>query len=267
MKKFAAIILVGLVACRNNEPVGLTDVTSFPINANEPDWVAYEGVLPTAGGEMHVELSLRKKPLNGHRDYHMFAAEKNRYSTFALTKKSSPGSTPGEPGMTYMTMGRYILEGDTDDVTLKLDNVEKKKNGPFDPSPELRMDNLVFRTTEEGNWLTLVSHDNYKDEGKVYRIPKRQRLFTAEGFYGFDGDQSEFFEKNTGEKWTIAKEGMHEYLKTKYGQHVRDKFEQIYVRGLAFAIIDKDEEGKDKESIVFKSVIRIGTPPDDPAPN
>jgi hypothetical protein len=102
-----------------------------------------------------------------------------------------------------------------------------------------------------------VEHGYPSDESKTYRIPKRQRMFTAEGFYSAVGDSTEFYETNTGQYWKLAKEGLYDDLLVEYRKKKREKFEGIYLRGLAYSVKELDDKGNEIESIVFKRLISL----------
>ncbi len=85
----------------------------------------------------------------------------------------------------------------------------------------------------------------------------RSNLFTAEGYVTVDSLTSEFFERNTGEKWKLAKLVEYDSIKTTYQKLATEKNEGIYLKALAYSIEDPDSVNTSHKSIVIKRILRM----------
>jgi hypothetical protein len=86
---------------------------------------------------------------------------------------------------------------------------------------------------------------------------RRSNLFTAEGYVTADSTTSEFYERNTGEKWNLAKLVEYDSIKMTYQKLATEKNEGIYLKALAYSIEDSDSANSSHKSIVIKRILRM----------
>lgn len=228
-----------------------SDKKSFPvINVNENEWATYEGRWSTKEAILRIELSLKVGAFGYDSDY--------RLIEFYDTKNSSTSSK---------SQGKYSTQYNRPDneLAITLHEINQFSKGSF-----LRFNKLATgKNSEEMYFITRGNNEllpcdaDYKilTEDKRFTLHKRSRLFTIEGYITFENDSAVFFERNTFEHWRVAHLGEFNELRKTYGKLAKQKYEGIYVKALAYSIID--EQAKDSlDFLVIKQTKNVGGDPD-----
>jgi hypothetical protein len=249
MKKLFVLILL-LSACSKPQE---QKQTPFPIVASsENDWVVYEGrVRDKKGHVVDIELSLEQDAVGLEADFKLnINAKNNKYQTaFSPTGKYSIsyGFPNQEKGITVECQAKGIPASES---FIK----ELNKKIKF---PELADGENLFFLTENSEKLILTDSHFSPLINSSNALYHRSNLFTAEGYVTADSVTSEFFERNTGEKWKLAKLVEYDSIKTTYQKLATEKNEGIYLKALAYSIEEPDSVNTSHKSIVIKSILRM----------
>ena len=129
-------------------------------------------------------------------------------------------------------------------------------------------DEMFFLT--RGNDELLPCDDNFKPitTDRRYTLHKRSRLFTVEGYITFGQDSAEyfkqdsatFFERNTSEYWRVTDLGEFNELRLLYKKLAKEKFEGVYLKALAYSVMDTTL--REKNVLVIKRISDVGNDPD-----
>jgi len=222
--------------------------SSFPVlTVSEDEWATYEGRWLTKEGIMRFELSLK----NGTVGIDSF------YKLLESTESDSLASGTISYGIysTYYGSAKnelhICLHGLSDymhDVHFRI----KKSNIP---------DEMCFIT--RGNDELLPCDNGFKPITTDWRytLHKRSKLFTIEGYITFDEDTVDFFERNTFDRWKLTELGEFNDLRTKYKQFARVKYEGIYLKALAYSVMDTTSQGGEN-ALVIKRILNFGNDTD-----
>ena len=74
-------------------------------------------------------------------------------------------------------------------------------------------------------------------------------------------DTTDFFEKNTRKKWSVAQLGEYDEAVNKYNYLAKEKFEGVYVKALSYTVLRKSKDGEDVKALVFKKILEIDSMP------
>jgi hypothetical protein len=194
---------------------------------NDHRWVTYEGILPLENDSVEVQLSL-------------LPAAVGLDSKFSLVLQS-------EEGTGRSIVGDYHTDYASNDiyVTLLASNMND-------------FTGMTFRTSD-GDDLTLARAHKSGAPVRVYKLLKRLRLFTIEGYFSKIDGELEFFERNTRQSWIVIKHGKFNEISAAYEKSVKEKYEGIFVRALAYAVANPLKESE-MEALVFKNILQIGEP-------
>jgi hypothetical protein len=255
MKKLFVPLLLLLFCCQTEDKEAVVLPTIYE---DEPDWVVYEGIIPLESGEeINIELSLlRGSPglesdykLNewnaAHNMYVMHRSSSNKYTTLR-------GSNPDELiiQLHESRVNQELFLGKGSPAQL-----EKKMRESFKRTTE-----LFFKT--KGNELVLVDKYFREVDAKKYSLIRRSKTFTIEGYITFVNDTSEFFEMNTRETWALAGRAMFPKARSTYYSLAKEKFEGIYLKGLAYSVQHQSSSGKSIDALVLRNIyeMRPGKP-------
>ncbi len=249
MKKLIVLILLFTACSKPQEQ----KQTPFPIVASsENDWVVYEGrVRDKKGHVIDIELSLEQDAVGLEADFKLnINAKNNNYQTaFAPTGKYSIsyGFPNQEKGITVecQAKGNPASESFIKELNKKI------------KFPELADGENLFFLTENSEKLILTDSHFSPLINSSNALYHRSNLFTAEGYVTADSVTSEFFERNTSEKWELAKLVEYDSIKTTYQKLATEKNEGIYLKALAYSIEDLDSVNISHKSIVIKSILRM----------
>jgi|GEM_PF-6667518 len=229
----AFVIVCCLTACSdgNRKPV------LFPATpvSNDEAWISYEGMLPYDNDSAEVELALLPAAVGIDSKFHLVVRPDDTKSISLIGNYTTDYS--GRE--IYITLLKYNLA-----------NVIKNKKGIF-------AGNETTLRTLDGNQLAYAEGGPGSKKAS-FTLLKRIRLFTIEGYFYHD-DEPEFFERNTHQRWRVLKRGKFWEVDKGYEHVVKEKYEGIYVRALAYSAAYVDN-GKETEVLVFKNILKIGQP-------
>jgi hypothetical protein len=257
MKQSTLFLLVFLIAChsKDKEEVIFDPVSYEP----ELEWVTYEGLYPDGkSGDLTIELTLRtggvgldNKYTIAGRNYECTGdcvyISSNSNGTYSTMYGSKPSEVviqlKGSQSGTFVTAGSK-------------DAVQK-----FITTNTTKEVDLYFKS-DGGDRLIAVDDDfDPLTDDLKYILFRRSKPFTVEGYLTFLKDSAEFFELNTRENWVVAKLGAYKNAKIKYFELAKEKFEGLYVKGLAYTVHHVTPQGKEIDALVLRRIfdIRPGT--------
>ncbi len=254
---FPITVLVIACACSSKpvkrEPFPFTEVT-------EKEWVVYEGIIVSDDGyEMDVELSLKENAVGVDSDYRLYAVSHSDSMWIGISQ--GRGKFSMVYGLPDNAMGVELKGSETGrPVTSTMFvpvSLAKHHNREVKHSVIVSQD-FYFRT-HGGDELILTDDDfdPLSKDGR-YTLHKRSDLFTAEGYLTVeeDGDM-EFFERNTFEKWNVARLGRSTEIDTTYKKLATIPFEGIYLKALAYSVADTSAIGEPIRKLVVKRVLEM----------
>jgi hypothetical protein len=216
----------------------------FPLpTIPDNQWTTYEGKWLTEEGIVRVELSLKTGPFGIDSDFKLGESTELNSKAFGSFSKGKYtvlyGLPNNEVGIVINNLG----------AKTKSFHFRHKESSQFDMSEE-----MFFLTRGDGELLPCDRNFNPITTDPRFGLHKILDKFTVEGYVTFESDKALFFEQNTGVEWRLANLGEYDEVKTKYEELVKEKFEGIYVRALAYSTPDA-VSGK---AIVIKRIIVIG---------
>ena len=244
MKKLLTFLsLAALLACSSPRPE-----EPFPhYQADEEDWITYEGYLPSKDGlDVFVELSLFPGAPGMESHYRMIERPDPKSAFYG--NYSSRGTYS-----VLRTAGASILE-----ITGKTQTGAVFRANGMSQKYELA-DDLYLKSN--GDYELLPVDESFQPIGG-YKLTRRiSPLFTVEGYFTVYTDTTDFYEKNTGKKWSVAQLGDYNEAVNKYHYLAKEKFEGVYVKALSYSVLLKDRQGEDVKALVFKKIIEIDSMP------
>lgn len=243
--KTLLILLAGAVfSCSRPQPIS----EPYPhYLIEEEDWIVYEGTLPASyGPDVHVELSLFPgAPGLGSRYNMMEYPDVSRWSeVFAGMIRSS---------------GRYLVlsspEGRIIHISDRTFIRSISMRGDL-RMPEFGKENLYLKS--DGEEKLVFVDENIKEKNRDYVLTRRSSpLFTVEGYFSVYNDTTDFYERNTGKAWAVARLGRYGEAVKKYDYLAKEKFEGVYVKALAYTVRHLTPEGKEIHALVFKKILHM----------
>lgn len=226
---------------------------SFPLlTVTEDDWAAYEGKWLSHDGVIRFELFLKSGSIGVDSNYKL-------YESFADNEGSKAGGTISQ-GL-YSTFQGFS----NNELGIRLLDLSPYNKGVYLRFKKLQSmdmpDEMFFIT--RGNDELLPCDDNFKPITTDWRytLHKRSKLFTVEGYVTIGGDSAEFFERNTFQYWSLANLGEFDELKALYKQMAKEKYEGIYVKALAYSVLDTTSR-RGENALVVKRILSAGKDPD-----
>jgi hypothetical protein len=246
-KTISILILAFLIAC---QPKHKEHQKLFPVIdvSNDDEWTTYEGRWQAQNGVIHLELSLKTGAVGYQSPYRL-------YENFVERKRAS-GTVSENVYSTYSGMPN-------NGFGICLHDLRPFQFGVFlryRKSADLH-EEMFFIT--RGNDELIPCDDQFKPltTDKRFTLHKRSKLFTVEGYLTVEGDSAIFYERNTMEHWNVAKLGEFDSLVNAYRTLAKEKFEGIYLKGLAYSVVDT-AVAKNRDALVLKRIEDIGNDPD-----
>lgn len=246
-KLFLSICLVS--ACTVYEKEKQKPFPALTISGND-DWAIYEGQWLTKGGVIRLELSLK----SGSFGYDSYYKLRESFEGDSLASgapshglySSYRGFSNNEYRICLHDVNRYDKGG----------YLRYKKLGNIDGKEE-----MFFMTRGNDELLPCDNNFNPLTRDRRYTLHRRSNLFTVEGYFTMEQDSIEFFERNTGEYWKITDLGEFNELTGGYKKLVKEKYEGIYLKALAYSVRDTTSM-MGKGALVIKRIISLGNDPD-----
>ena len=252
MKKIL-ILIVLISACSFDEK---KTHEAFPVvTISDDEWTTYEGLWQSNDATIGLELSL-EVGAPGFDSYYKLRESSVADSSASGTSSHGRYSSYHElTNMVFRIVLHDLVEFNNDLIVfnqVKYFRFKKSQNLP---------DEMFFIT--RGTDELLPCDDNFKPitEDWQFTLHKRSRLFTVEGYITFEHDTARFFERNTRENWKVANLGELDGLKLMYKQLATQENEGIYLKALAYSILDTNPQ-REKNALVIKDIKSIGKDPD-----
>ncbi|HEU5147382.1 MAG TPA: hypothetical protein VFT90_11735 [Chryseosolibacter sp.] len=246
------LLLTAFIACSKLRPSSET----FPhYEIEQEDWIIYEGILPANNGkEVKVELSLVPATPGMDSDYQM--------------KESFHSEEPGsEYAASISSIGKYTVLSSPGGLLIRL--IDKRNTGALflnrklsrTPDKEFQIKEDLYLKSNGEHELILVDGD-FNAVDRRYTLTRRTSpLFTVEGYFTVYSDTTDFFEKNTRKKWSVAHLGEYDEAVKKYNYLAKENFEGVYVKALSYSVLRKNKKGEDVKALVFKRILEIDSMP------
>ena len=232
------IFILVLLSCRQEYKIASEP---FPTKLYfEPDWIAYEGVLPFENDRpLNMELELRPGSVgeNGYYRFKTWSDESNGHIMAGWYGNGSYTVLYGGPNerIIQFKISRYILRHNKKPLT------EERE--------------LAFKINGDHELILL---DNNLDMAvPSHRLIRRSKLFTVEGYITFEKDTADFFERNTMEKWVVSRLASYPEVRDQYQKLAKERFEGIYVKALAYSVTQVDNSGKETDALVLKKIVTM----------
>lgn len=250
-------ILIFLAACSSQEEK--SDNAAVIENPEQEEWIVYEGIVKSENGnDIKMQLSLLQSSVG----------LVSRY----MSEEEYINTAEDERLLTNRQGTYTILYGSGSDMVITLEEGSGGSLGwqagkGYSIDPKKVTDNLMvnakvgklsFKTGRNSNELVVLDENSnpISDDGR-YVLNKRSILFTIEGFVTVGASGSEFFEMHTRETWNVAKTGSFNEVEKKYRELATQKFEGIYLKGVAYYIDDVDSIGNRVKNLAIKSIISM----------
>ncbi len=248
MKKISALIFL-LSACATHENKNKEPFT-VAAKVNEDEWATYEGHWSTQGAVVRMELSLRNGGVGVDSDYKLIESYESDIR--------ASGTVSNETYSTYSGFPNH-------EFGIRLHNLGEYANGSFlrfKKSPDVNEPDEMFFLTRGSDEL-LPCDQNFKPltEDRRYTLHKRSKLFTVEGYITYNQDSTDFFERNTRERWKVTNLGEFDEVTQKYKELAKEKFEGIYLKALAYSVADTTSP-IGQRALVIKRALAMGNDPD-----
>jgi hypothetical protein len=254
MKIYLLLFTVFLFSCNTEKEEATPPVFPAAYEA-EPEWTEYEGNYPDGkGNTLTLQLSLMTGGVGTDNQYKFYehaydcdcvfhgGSAQGSYSTmYGANPSETIIQLHGKGYLTYVTAGK-VTQGDLKKFVT--DQVEKEIEMYF------RSDGDDKLTAVDKNFTPLSGDGEFI-------LHRRSRPFTVEGYLTFDSDTAEFYEMNTSENWIVAKLGGYKTAKRQYLENAREKFEGVYVKGLAYTVRHVNAKGKGIDALVLRRIFEI----------
>jgi hypothetical protein len=250
----SVLILTFLFSCSTKEKA---PPAAYPTAYEaEPEWVYFEGYYPDGrGGRMTMELSLKSGGVGVESQYKFSERDYECNCTYhggnaAGSYSTMYGANPSETVIELRGKGflYYVTAGDE----------TTKSNREIFMTDRTASDiEMFFRSDGNDRLVALDKNLRPLSEDEEYTLHRRSKPFTVEGYLTFTSDSAEFFEMNVNETWVVAKLGSYKSAKFKYLQLVKEKFEGLYVKALAYSVHHVNAKGEDIDALVLRQIFEI----------
>lgn len=243
MRHFIIFLYVaGTLSCSRSR---LSDEPFPPYETPDEDWITYEGTIPWDHGvEAYVELSLRPGAPGIESFYSMHETITGKYAGLKFATGMS-------------SKGKYAVLIGGDARILQIQDRQKMKTLPHENyfgKVTYEQEDLYLKISNDHE-LVLVDKDFQRLEKKYTLIRRTSPLFTVEGYFTVYDDTTDFFERNTRKKWSIAQLGEYDLAVKKYNYVSKEKFEGVYIKALSYTVRSVDKGGKEIDALVFKTLL------------
>lgn len=247
MKKLLLFLsFAALLSCSKLRPAG----EPFPhYQIDEEDWITYEGILP-AKNEREIQVELSLVPANPGMASH--------YRMYESFDAKGPGNAYSP---SVSSKGKYEVLSSPGTTIIRL--MDKTTTGALFrmPDKDLQIKEDLYLRSNGDHELILVDGDLQAVDARYTLTRRASPLFTVEGYFTVYRDTTDFFEKNTRKKWSVAQLGEYDEAVKKYNYLAKEKFEGVYVKALSYSVLRKNREGEDVKALVFKKIIEIDSMP------
>ena len=99
--------------------------------------------------------------------------------------------------------------------------------------------------------------EQFREVTPGYSLYRRSDLFTVEGYFTLYDSTAEYFERNTGKQWAVARFACYPDVVKKYGELASEKFEGVYLKALSYTVRQPGPSGDEIDALVFKRILRM----------
>jgi hypothetical protein len=239
MKKISSVVfLLALISCHPEKSTG-----PFPVHfVADRDLIIYEGAISLRGEVLSIELGLKAERTN----------ENSFYRLSALSSEHNSYITGWAGNGTYT-----ILSANDRERFIQLHKVTYSQFTGRGKMPRQETMDLTFRISSD--YELILVDDDFDEITPLQKLTRRSNLFTVEGYFTVSGDTTDFFEQNTREYWPVSNLGFYDEAVLKYGELATEKYEGIYLRALAYSVHNIAADGKEREALVFKKILKMGS--------
>lgn len=209
-------------------------------------WTTYEGTWRTETGVHRIELSLQNN-FSSFEDASYQLSERN------ASKESASGT---------FSRGKFTSYNLPDNQSgIRLLDL---KPSPY-ASPFRVQEFKLLESSEEMYFVTRGTNELLPADKNFVPLtidPKSTlhkvlNYFTIEGYITFNEDSVDYFEKNTMQYWKVTDLGEIEKARSLYKQLTKEKYEGLYLRGLAYSVADSLT--KTQQALVIKTIRAAGS--------
>ena len=115
----------------------------------------------------------------------------------------------------------------------------------------------LYLKSEGEHRLVFVDEDFQETSGNYVLTRRSSPMFTVEGYFSVYDDTTDFFERNTQKKWTVAQLAAYDEAVKKYTYLSKEKFEGVYLKALAYTVRHLTKEGEEIDALVFKRILQM----------
>jgi hypothetical protein len=240
--KCSIVVLLFLASCSREGTVPKEEL--FSRNVSDPEWTTYEGKWKTEKGTLKIELSLKNNSNNVDAFYNLWETNESPDGASGITSKGgfmSYNLPDHESGIRLLELKRSPYASP----------LRVKESSLMDLSEEM------YFVTRGANEL-IPTDKNFVPitEDPMSTLHKALNYFTVEGYLTIEGDSVQYFEKNTRQYWKVSHLGEFEKARGLYETHTKEKYEGLYLRGLAYSIYDSTM--KNQQALVIKTIKAAG---------
>ena len=254
---FNLILIVLLSTC---SAIDKKKPAPFPIlDTSGEEWATYEGKWLYKDGVIQFELFLKTGATGVDTYYKLHERVLSKQSAGSTTSQgmysSYYGISNNQTGICLHDLATFNLKNFTSPTHLRY------KKSIIDEREE-----MFFIT--RGNNELLPCDNDFKPitTDRKYSLHKRSKQFTVEGYITFnqdtltEEDTARFFERNTSEYWSVTNLGEFDELQTAYKKLAKEKNEGIYLKALAYSVIDTT--ARRGSALVIKRILDLDNDPD-----
>jgi hypothetical protein len=244
------VLLACLFFACNTNPVqeAVQSEPFIPYAVSDDEWTTYESKWIANDGTIRLELSLKNGTPGHDSEYKLGESYESDSSASGTNSKSTYTVYKGFP---------------ENEIGICLHNIDSYRKGSylrFKKSEDMP-DEMFFITRGTDELLPCDDHFKPITSDRRYTLHKRSKLFTVEGYFTLENDSLKFFERNTREHWKVTDLGEFDELLQLYKQLAKEKFQGIYLKGLAYSVADTTVAGG-KNVLVIKQIVSVGNDPD-----
>ncbi|MBL7877382.1 MAG: hypothetical protein JNL53_17080 [Cyclobacteriaceae bacterium] len=248
--KSALLIAILFFSCIQHKNRDFNFLSS--VDANSEDWTAYEGKWLTKDGVVRFELFL-KNGSEGIDTYYKLGEFFERHDSILSTSTSSQGLYTTYRGRQDNEVGIRLLG-----LSSYNNNIYMRFKSSELPGPQ---DEMFFITRGDDELIPCDASFNPLTYDWHSTLHKRSKLFTIEGYLTIEGDSIDFFERNTREHWSMAELGEFNEVRAMHRNLVKQKYEGIYLKALAYTVRDTNSLKKNN-GLVVKRILGFNQDPD-----
>lgn len=218
---------------------------AFPnLPTSDVEWITYEGILPTAHGE-EVLIELHLMPGSPGLDSYYRMTE-TLYDPSHKYNIAMGSNFQGKYAVLLSAPGVHIVQ-----ITSR-DMISSLMRDALLPDHHVDKD-LYLKSTDDEQLI--LTDESFQESSSMYVLNRRSELFTVEGYLTVYPDTTEYFERNTRKKWSLARFGCYDEATNNYHSLAMEKHQGMYLKALSYSILRVDKNGNEYDALVFKDIL------------